>query len=436
MKGRFGYIGRSAAALGIALTMLVAAGTGAGAAARISLTNYTASGVARTVHLQLNIPALSSTPLGNIDESISFTTALGQWDKATSKIVGSSQARILDGAPLSLKTTSAAVRKASSAPVTSTDKVLAQDVAGLLHVGVGETSTTASSAVNAASSKSTSSLASIKVQLNMINDATKGVIQSLEDTINGTDSNGSHTDGLVDQINHTLVNAGVTDDAHQLSYVDLVGAVDGASEVDLLNIGAMVSSSETGSTATSRWAKADNELLGISALGKFITIDLLKATAGAELNNLGQYVKDGKYGTYATKQIVGLSVGGKFLNLNDGTLQVGKTTVELPKSVLDTVDSLVGNVAGLHIDLGSATTSHSAGRAFAQASTLNISLAPANLFSLKLSLPTAQAEVVNGNQKVLGRRLTRTGLADTSFLILGPVLLGAAVLVRRFALSR
>ena len=45
MKGRYSTVRRSAAAVGISLSMLVAAGTGAHAAStpNVSLTNYTAS---------------------------------------------------------------------------------------------------------------------------------------------------------------------------------------------------------------------------------------------------------------------------------------------------------------------------------------------------------------------------------------------------------
>jgi hypothetical protein len=423
MKGRFGIVGRSAAALGIALTMLVAAGTGAGAAAKVSLTNYTASALSQTLDLTLNIPALGKT--GYVREVISSANALGQWDKATGKIIGRGTARVLDGTVLSTKTTSAVVNKATSGQRTASDSVAPSiDVAGLLHVGVGETSSKALRAVNGATSESHSKLLSIVAKLDLVNQATGGLVQTLEDTLNGSDSNPNG--GVIDQINDALANVTGVDDT--ISEPQLVGT-----NVDLLNIGVMTADSYTGMSSTGRWAKAFNELVGVKALGGFIDIGLIRVEARGELNNLGQWVQKG---SYATTEIAHVNVGGKLLNLSNGTLTVAGKTFSIPTDALNQLSSLVNGIAGLKIEALNNTVQHSAGHVFAQANSLRIKLAPANLFELTVQAPLAQASVDNGTQKVLGRRLTRTGLADTSFLVLGPVLLGAAVLVRRFSLSR
>src|SRR5258708_7659242 len=110
MKGRFSTVRRSAAAAGISLAMLVAAGTGAHAAdaPNVSLTNYTASAASQSLHVSLQLPAAVSSLLGtangvvannlglvgNIDERISYSAALGQWTKSNSAIFGKAQSQV------------------------------------------------------------------------------------------------------------------------------------------------------------------------------------------------------------------------------------------------------------------------------------------------------------------------------------------------------
>src|SRR5260221_579977 len=175
MKGRFSTVRRSAAAAGISLAMLVAAGTGAHAATPASLTNYTASAASQSLHLSLQLPQAvndilaqaqlidQKNGLTGIDERISYSTALGQWTGANKSIVGKASSQVFYGTLDSLvakvlsvdpKTMSPTEANASHANSKQDSKVNANtahpgqiqavDLAGLVHVGIGnQTASTA-----------------------------------------------------------------------------------------------------------------------------------------------------------------------------------------------------------------------------------------------------------------------------------------------------
>jgi hypothetical protein len=188
-------------------------------------------------------------------------------------------------------------------------------------------------------------------------------------------------------------------------------------------------------------AKAVNTLTGVRLLDSLVKIDLIKVEAVAKLDSLGNVVKNG---VSAKTTLGGVKIGNQSISLGaDGVTINGEPIAGLPTQIADleqALSNLVVDVAGIKIEALKNVTESKAGHAFAQANSLKVTVAPTilnnTLFSVVLQAPVAQAGVDAGNTQVLPRRLSRTGLADTSFLILGPVLLGAAVLVRRFALSR
>src|ERR1043165_6277781 len=109
MKGRLTTLRRSAVAVGLSLSMVVAAGASAKAASpTVTLNNYTANAVSQSLHVALQLPdavnqalqSLGSTlngvvpgvgsALGNIDERISFASSTGQFTNAPKTILGKS----------------------------------------------------------------------------------------------------------------------------------------------------------------------------------------------------------------------------------------------------------------------------------------------------------------------------------------------------------
>jgi len=432
MKGRFALVRRSAGALGISLAMLVAAGTGAGAAGTVSLTNYTASAMSQTLGLDVTLPALAGD-LAHIHEAISFASSLSQWSKTPYSIKGKGIARVLDGNVLSTPTTESSVNTANS-KLGKNDSVLAVDLpssaAPIVSVGVGKTKTTAGSAASTATSTSYSSLASIDISLKNLAQtlpAAADLVNTLQSTLNG----GNGQSGLIDTVNQQLTNLGLD---VQLTEPNLATG-------EILHVGLMEAETSTGLEGALRVAKAVNTLTGVRLLDSLVKIDLIKVEAVAKLDALGNVVKNG---VSAKTTLGGVKIGNQSISLgSDGVTINGEPIARLPTQIAQleqALSNLVVDVAGIKIEALKNVTENKAGRAFAQANSLKVTVAPTilnnTLFSVVLQAPVAQAGVDAGNTQVLPRRLSRTGVADTAFLILGPVLLGAAVLVRRFALSR
>lgn len=435
MKGRFALVRRSAGAMGISLAMLVAAGTGAGAAGKVSLTNYTASGMSQTLGLDVKLPALAGN-LSQLHGAISFASSISQWSKTPATIKGQGLARVLQltGAGgsniLSTNTTESSLNRVYNKSHTAKDAVLAVDLpssaAPIVSIGVGKTETTAGTLTDTARSTSKSSLASIDVSLKNLGAPVAPIVQTLQDTLNG----GAGQTGLIDKVNQELTNLGLD---VQLTEPNLASG-------EILHVGLMEATTSTGvDTAKNRFATAKNVLTNVRVLDGLVKIGLIEVEAVARLDALGNvaYAKP-------TTKLGNVTIGNQTISLDQSGVTInGEAIAGLPAQIADleeALSNLVLDVAGVKIEAMKNVTEMKAGHAFAQANSLKVTVAPtiagSTLFSVVLQAPVAQAGVDAGNTEVLPRRLSRTGLADTSFLILGPVLLGAAVLVRRFALSR
>ncbi len=473
MKGNLRMVRRSAAAFMVALTMLVAAGTGAGAASTVSLTNYTANSLAQSLQLKVDMPLLENTPLStlaHLNERISYSSALGQWIKtAKNPVKGDAVAQVYSGSltPILASVLSggdASAFKARQASTSSTDTVHTSAAKALtsnnqiarialpdaskpiIDVGIGTQKTSAWHTATTATTKAFSSLASVDVRLNalQLNAGAAAALDSLMDTLNGTDS----SDGLIDNINKQL--KPLTGNLVQLNEVpDL-------STVSILHVGVMESTSETvnskiGRTLASgatelRQASAKNVLGSVKILGNLVELDAVEVSAYASLDDRG-----GNAVAKPVTRIVRLRVGGSdVIDLTTGTITLPTGTIQIPAELKGLLNNLVLNVAGIKIEALRNVAEKEANHAFASANSLRITVAPLTnptngkpVFSVVLQGPMAQAGVDTGivsgssnKEKVLGRKLTRTGLNDTAYLILGPMLFGAAILVRRFSLSR
>jgi len=464
MKGRVSTVRRSAAAAGLSLTMLVAAGTGAGAATKVSLTNYTAGATSQTLQVSLQFPALAGlnniiqgVDLSNINERISFANSTGQWTGAAKTLKGSAEGQVFAGSlnglistvlgvsPDTLKATKS-FRSGANEPSmdrgqTIREIALPSSTDPIVRLGIATTKTTSKTAADFASSTAHSDLASLDVRLAALKNVTALTdgLKNLEQTLNG---NG----GLIDQINNAV------DSATGGALKNVVPQLQDLTTASILHVGVMESDAVTGTQnlahalsngATSyRTAHAMNRLAGVSILGDLVKVQVIELTADARLDNLA-----GNASATPVTRILGLQVGkNNVLDLTTGkiTLPTG-TVIDMPTNVSNLLNNLVVKVAGIDIEALRNTREVSKGHAFAQANSLKISVAPqitdpsgksSALFSLTLQGPIAQAGVDAANgTSVLGRKLTKTGLNDSAFLIVGPMLFGLAILVRRFGLS-
>jgi hypothetical protein len=457
--------------MGLSLAVLSAAGTGAGAAEtpKVELTNYTAHSASQSLRLSLQLPTavnnvlkqlqlIKEDPKNNlfgIDERISYSSALGQWIGSSKSIKGEAESQVFYGTlnPLISKVLGVDESALGSDKVTVTSVNAAKDpaartiksvdLAGLVQLKVGTQDVSTKSALTSAVSNGFAELLGVDVSLAPLlgNANLKADLGTLTEQI----------DGALDTINNTLTgvlgNSGIKAEGIEIPSVgDLTNA-------KILHVGVMDAKSTTGvqklakalsNGATEfRTAHAMNKLGEIDILNGLVHIDAITLTADARLDN-----RAGNAAATPVTEILNVQVGkNKLLNLTTGKITVGGQSIDMPESLKNLANNLVLKVAGVDVEVLRNVRDVRPGHAFAQANSLKISVAPAiqdptaetgvtrPLFALSLQGPMSEASVDVNTTQVLGFN-TRTGLNDTMFVIVGPLLFAAAVLVRRFALSR
>ena len=485
MKGRLTTLRRSAVAVGLSLSMVVAAGASAKAAPTTELQQYTASATSNSLHISLKFndtlnqalqtvggtlnSVLASIPgnplqnvgdlLGNLDENISFSSATGVFNRADHKISGEAVGQTFNGtldhliaSLLQVPATSLAKLQAvattanTTVPTkTVTIKSIAIPSAAMpvINIGVGKQVAGTATQVTSAVSNGAADLASIDVSLAPLASALDSAGLPVSQTLSQLTQT---VNGLIGQVNQAIApvlqSAGLS---NLLGQLQIPGLPD-ITKVSILHVGVMdgvastsvqpVARLENGATEF-RKAHSVNELAGVDVLGGLVHLDVLKTTADAALDNLAAHPS-----ANADVQIVGLKIGNLPISVNLDHLQIGSQTISLPASLTQTLSSLV-NVAGIEISGPSKQVSAvpGSGLASAKASSLHIGVAPSlggePLFALSLDGPASTAMVGLGTTQVEGKTIfAKTGLNDTMYLLYGVIFLAAAVLVRRFALSK
>ncbi len=451
---------RVVAAVAVTMVALLATGTGANAALpKVSVKNYVARANASVLDVSLALPSvlnsvLSAVNVSNpITQSISFSRAFGQVEKLTN--AGHGLGQMFEGSlNETLETISTALLgkklPKAFAPLATVEKVVHEDLAAinvenLINVGVSDvnaSSTLSKLSDGASAIKSISDSKLLGVTVGLTADLVgilKGVLQPVLDK---TDTPGS---GLVDTINGLLTP--VEDLVESTLGVPVkldLPKIEELLNQPLISIGVIETKSITDYATGIRNATGFSRMADIDLFGKgekaLVHIDALTTRTFAQVGEKGA---DNK--ATAIHEILGLRVLDNEIGLLKGdqlAVSVNGKQLALPVPVLDQLNTLLFDTLGLKISLFG--TEHSAvpGKASAKARTLEVRIAPniaGNvLFDLTVAGPGsdvfAQGDTVGG-VNIPGPHPT-TGVATNVYLLAGPALIGAAILVRRFALSK
>jgi hypothetical protein len=433
----------------------MAMGGTAGAAA--SLDSYSATASGTTFNVAVQLPAALGSVLNNvlgagnsskIEERISFSNATSNVvkDKALSSASGSAFGQVFKGTldnlllqvaktPLigytgtKLPEASAALGQKTAASMKSIDL-------GPVHIGIAEAE--ASSAKNATNprvvdSTSASRLLGVKVNLaNLEGVDLENLLNPVLEIVEGDASNPN--DGLLGTINGALKGIGDT-----LGVPLALPSVRGFLNKPLVEVGIIESVSTTGATGAARWADAVTKLAGVKLLGGYVQADVITTKAHAVIDGTAA----GARNTTASVDLATVKLGNTTLvNLNTKQLTVAGKTIDIPLDLNDQLKGLV-DILGVKVSLApKPTIIRNATHARAAASSLHLEVAPkllsgAPLLSVALDGPAAVADVRGSN--VLGIievAHPRTGVSDQLFLLVGPALLGLAIVTRRFVLAK
>ena len=452
---------RVAAVLSVSLVTLLVTGVGAGASPVGALKNYEAVGFGQVLGLEVNLPdALGAvlSPAGvpaNINQVIAFSRSIGQVS-ATTTNVGTGLGQMTEGTlnPILEQVSTAVLGKKLPRVFASLGEALQSDnlaainlgsLAGLtdpiVSIGVADVNAVSSlknvaNGLKAVVSHSDSKILGAKIDLGATLTGTlQGVLQPVLDV---TDAPG----GLIDTINGGLDTVeGIVEDTLGVSLNLDLPRVEELLSQPLLTVGLIETGSDTNYLGAARNARGVTRLVDVDIFGTgdnaLVHIDSLSTETFAEIGGSSPVAT-------AINKIVGLKVLGNKLDLEAGSLTINGRAFELPiASVLEPLKNLLIDTLGLRIDVLSATKEASALHSRAEANTIAVSLTPAILGATKpliaITGPASMAEVsgtIQGAPPTVGRFSPQTGLSDNLYLLAGPALIGMAVLVRRFALSR
>ncbi len=459
---------RLSAVVAVTMVAMLAMGTGANAALpKISVQNYVAQANASVLDVKLALPTALNAVLGAagianpIKESISFSRALGQVDKLGDK--GHGLGQMFDGTlNETLETVSTALLgkklPKAFAPLGLVEKVvhedlLALDVQGLVKVGISEVN--ASSTLSKLAdgqrvikSVSDSKLAGITVGLtaDLVNTLT-GVLQPVLDLTDAPNT------GIVDTLN------GLLSPVEQLVETTLgvpvnldLPKIGELLSQPLISIGLIETKSATDFASGVRNATGFSRMVDVDLFGKgenaLVHIDALTTKTFAQV---GVNASDRK--ATAIHEIAGLRVLNNTISLIKGdqlAINVNGKEIALTDlaginldAVLDQLNGLLFDTLGLKINVLGTSKSVTATTSTAKARTIEVGIAPniaGNvLFDLSIAGPGsdvfAQANTIAGTNIPPAPHPT-TGLATNAYLLAGPALIGMAVLVRKFALSK
>lgn len=449
MRKGVGRMRRIAAILSVTLVALLATGTGAGAVTAPKLVNFSSVGSGTVLDLNLQLPSalnsvLSAAGLSStIQQTVAFSKSFGQADIAPSLFAkGTGLGKSMDEAGSLAPLVSTVVGRALPNVLAElgqglkTDSIVDTSLGGLIDIGVMKVSAKsalqkAADGLDAVISNSTSQIVGLKVNLSPLTSQLTPVLQPLLDLTDGED-------GLINTINTTL--KPVVDTVNETLGTTLDITLPEISDIlnrPLLSIGLIETKSNTGLSGLARTAEgltsvADISILGTSPENALISLESLKSTAKAALGGSAPVAE-------AVNHIARVKVLGNEIDLNDGALVLAGKSFPLGDALAPLKD-LVVDALGLRIELLKSTKSASATHAFAEAKTLGISLAPLNGalgLALNLTGPTSQARVDAAGPTVKDVKLPlpTTGVPTTAYFLVGPALLGLAVLVRKYTLS-
>jgi hypothetical protein len=453
---------RVVAAVAVSMVALLVMGTGANAAiSKVSVKNYVARANASVLDISLALPQALDSVLGaagldsTIEQSIAFSRALGQVDKLgdTGHGLGQMFEGTLNDTLETLSTTLLGKKLPKAfAPLAAVENLVHEDLAaldveGLVKVGVASVNAsskldTLANGVKAVKSISDSELLGLTVGLTpQLVDILTGVLQPVLDLTDAPNT------GLIDTINGLLgpveelvestLGVGVNLDLPKIG--ELLNQ-------PLVKIGKITTRTVTDYATGVRNATGYSLMENIELFGTgdnaLVSIKALQTDTFAQVGEAAGSTK-----ASAVHKILGLKVLDNEIGLLKGdqlAVSVNGKQLALPVNVLDQLNTLLFDTLGLKINLFGTEETTKAGQAFAKARTLEVRIAPniaGNvLFDLAIAGPGseafAQAGAVQGVELPAPTQRANTGVSTNLYLIAGPALIGMAVLVRRFALSK
>lgn len=444
-NGAFSRGRRVAAVCAVSLVTLLVTGTGAGAA--VGLETYSAVGNAQVLHISLTLPTALSGVGGlprSIEETISFSRVIGQVDPEG--IIGNGLGQMFDGT-LNPLLEQAAASLGKPLPKAYADLRTEKAHAALAELTVGGLVNVGAGVVNASSV--------LKAATGTLGKAVVGGADSQLLGVGvdwGTYAKLLKKNALFIQLRDSVDNVGVQlnkviADVTKDSPVPISLQLPKVEELlnqPLLSIGLIETESSTGFAGAARTASAVARLANVSAFGTgdtaLVHADSIVSKAFAQIDGTAAGAK----ATDATSRIAGLRVLKNQIDVNADSIVINGQKFEAPAQIRDTVNGLLEQLKttlGLEITLLGKNTLEEPMHAVAEANSIRVRLAPKvlggdALFALEVTAPAARAEVAGGPLEVLGKKFPRTGVPNTVYFLAGPAMLGMAILVRRFALTK
>jgi hypothetical protein len=457
-------------ALALATGTLVVAGTGSANAKAIAVPDVfrgTADGV--SISIKINLPAAipTSVPvvggIASLQQDISIShgdTAKGIAPKATSVAT----ATLGDGTIVAVSDLlGLKVKSSLDGKKSDSNALLAQNVAGLIRVGVGQinSSVAPDSATSALTSTSSSSLASLHVGLGGLNLPVKADLADVVDTLNGTvDSAQGTVTSAVDNALNVLDQATQGATAPVVEQVNAVKAqitslldslqqtLSGLSaDSDLLSLSLLDSSTNVTRAGAMVTAKATSGVGGLDILNGLVHLDAVKSESISSANG-----QKGSAAADTLTTILGLKVADVLdLKLTSDGLEGTVLGNSLPSAAKDAVNTVIAavngvlNLAGVQITnaVSHSTVDPNGKSASSYTDGVSISVNP-----LKAAKPLVQVQLVPASTAVNAQitpqskvppavitptqtPLARTGANLPLFALGGTILVGFALVARR-----
>ncbi len=454
-------------ALALATGTLVVAGTGSAGAASVPVPDVfgghaTGTAIRLTINLPTPIP-LDVPVLGDISsivQEISFVD--GNTAKSAAPQVSVAKAVLSNGtiAPLQ-DVLGISVESSLAGKSTDSKALLAQNVQGLIDVGIGQitSSVAPDTATSALTSSSSSSLASVKVGLGGLDLPVKAdldaLINSLQDTVDETQGTvtatvdnalaalDSATEGatapVTEQIN--AVKGELTNllDSLQNTLLNL------SSSTNIVELGILKSTENITRAGSMVTAKATSEVGGLNILNGLVTLETVKTESISSANGTKGSAAADTLTTLAhlkVGDVLDLKLTSKGLEGSINGTQLPDVAKDAVKTVIDAVNGVLVT-AGVQISDGVTTSDVDPNGKYARSDSTGVGISVNPLHAAKplvfvqlVPAGTAVNAALAPKAPVVPKVHTETPLARTGtslplFAVGGTILVGFALVARR-----
>jgi hypothetical protein len=469
---KFSSRGARLTALALATGTLIVSGTSSASAASIAIPDVfgghaTGTAIRVTVNLPTAIP-LSVPGLGGltaIEQEISFVD--GNTAKTAAPQVSVAKAVLGNGTIAPLQSIlGLKVESSLSGKQSDSTALLAQNIDGLLDVGVGQitSSVAPDSATSALTSTSSSSLASLKIGLGGLNLPVKTDLNTVLNTIKDTVDPAQGT--LTATVNDALTKLNDASNGATAPVADAINSVKSeltnlldslqntlaslSSSTNIVELGLLKSTENITRAGSMVTAKATSEVGGLKILNGLVSVDAVKTESISSANGV-----QGAAAADTLTTILGLKVGDILdLKLTSNGLEGSVNGTQLPdvakdavKQVIDAVNGVL-SVAGVQIQDGQTTKNVDPNGKFASSDSTGVGIV-VNPPALNLAKPLVAVQLVPAgtavNALVVPKApaaptfkktgsetpLARTGANLPLFATGGALLVGFALVARR-----